>query len=705
MEDNKTIIKNIKSFFLNSYLKELPFIDPEIVKILRTDNKIFDSIIKLLNLYFYLHDIKLNSLTFNNTDQTELFNDFLLFITSDLIHSDTTYSVKNKQKYQNNLIRIINEVNKNRIIKIKINKKESFDYKYDFSNLLNKIKIIDGIKVKKSNDIFTFYAIRYANKFGITETLKIYDNILLFKSHSKYNRTTVNILSLFFDFLVDKKIRLNDVNDQVLSEFIFIYFKSLENKKINIEKYKPFWNGFVLFIKDAFKLNINESFFKVKTKRHNGNSTNIKIVNKKHVKDKLLTEVPLEISDDKAMFILKEKSLQDIDIINEWSDFVINDYLKQQKIGNYPTEDFFLEDYETLRIKYKMWRENGYKNWIENNVNTKAIFNKVHLMASFFILIIEHPAITDSFLQEITKRSVVKTDNGTFLIGRKHRKGKEYSEQKILLNDRSLKVINILIDNNKKMGKLVNSDSLNLHTTQLSPFKILSYQKFKRSNDLNSSIFNFINKNYDFKEKDIDNFINKITLTKIRATCGINEFFKYESTKKMAELLGHENYNSTLLTHYLPEPVIHFYQSRWIRIFQKGIIYEAMKDSDYLLESIGFENINKLDEFLNNHTIKNMPKLEKLENNNLSKNIEFEEAYISICEENLTALLSIKNIVEETNNKENIHEKALFWKNFTDRLINEIENNNSYYSFKKVLEEAKNNSLKNLESYRKIIYA
>lgn len=704
---NNTIIKNIKSFFQNSYLNNLPFLDPQTVKDLQNyNNKFTSKIIKLLNLYFYLYDIKQNNLTFKNKDQSDLFKDFLLFITSNLTNGDSNYILKNKQAYQNNLINMIEKLNEGRIIKIKLNKIESFNHDYDFEKVNDKIKIIDGIKVQKSKDIFIFTAIKYANQFTIDETLYIYENILTFKYHSKYNRATASIFSLYLDFLVEKNIKLENSNDNLLGEFAFVYFKDLESRKVNIEAYKPSWNGFVLFIKDSFKLNLNHNFLKIKTKRGLGNQTNIKIVNNKNIKNKLLTDVPLEIGDDKAMFILKEKSLQDIKIISDWADYVINDYLAQQNIGTYPFNEFFLEEAETLRMKYKMWRENGFKNWVEKNFNTKAIFNKEHLIAAFSILVIEHPSITDGFLKELSIKSVVKTDQGIFLIGRKHRKGKKYSEQKILLNERSLKIVNILLNNQKKMGLLINSDSLSLHTTPLSMFKIMKYQKFKRTNDFYQNIFNFIKNNYNFENKEIKTFINKITLTKIRATCGINEFFKYESTKKMADILGHERYNSTLLTHYLPEPIIHFYQSRWIRIFQKGIIYEAMKDSDNLLKSIGFENMDIMDEFLKNHTIKNMPiKKEDKIVDIVDNNTLFNEAYISICEENLTALLSIKKAVEETTDKNLINEKALFWKNFTDRLINEIENNNSYYSFTKILLTAKSKSLDNLDSYKRVIYA
>lgn len=711
----KTIIKNIKSFFFNSYLNKLKFLDPQIVKEIKsTEDNLTPKqkgqivkILKLLNLYFYLNDININYLSFKNGNQNNLFNDFLLFITSNLTNTKSG-SIKSKQAYQNYLNLIVEQLNKSRVSKIELNTIETFDHKYDFSSYLNKIKVVDGVKIIKSNDRIVVSSVEYANRFGVDKCLEIYNQLELMKNHSKLNRSSLDILSMYLSFMSEKGFEIYETNEKILSEFIFIYFKDLEDRKVNILNYKQFWNNFISVIKDVFNLDINEKQLRVKTEHRNGNSANIKVVNKKFVKDKLLTEVPLEVCDDKAMFVLKEKSIQDIEIIKSWAQKTLDDYEKQQNLGKYPPKEFFTVDPEVLRVKYKMWQSKGFKNWVEENLNTNAIFNKVHLFAAVSLLVIHNPSITESFLKDLKRSSVIQTDQGTYLIGRKHRKGKNFSEQKIFLNKESLKIINILIENSKKMSEIIESDSLLLHVTKWSQFKILEAKTFKITKDVFESMNNYLSANYNFEKEIKENFIKKINLTRIRATCGINTFFKYENTKKMAEVLGHEVYNSKLLTHYLPEPIIHFYQSRWIRIFQKGIIYEAMKDNENLLKSIGFENMDILDEFLKNHTIKNLPTTNNhlVEDNELvEKETVFDECYVTISEDNLIALLSIKEAVEVSENKSKINEKALFWKNFTERLINEIENNNSYFSFNKILLNAKEKINNNLDQYKKVIYA
>lgn len=59
------------------------------------------------------------------------------------------------------------------------------------------------------------------------------------------------------------------------------------------------------------------------------------------------------------------------------------------------------------------------------------------------------------------------------------------------------------------------------------------------------------------------------TLTKFRASRGVQIYLETESSSKMAEALGHIKYDPQLLKHYLPEPILEFFQRRWILLFQK----------------------------------------------------------------------------------------------------------------------------------------
>lgn len=178
----------------------------------------------------------------------------------------------------------------------------------------------------------------------------------------------------------------------------------------------------------------------------------------------------------------------------------------------------------------------------------------------------------------------------------------------------------------------------------------------------------------------------------------------------MAQALGHTRYRPELLEHYLPEPILDFFQKRWISLFQKGIICEAMKDSEFLLKASNFSSMEQLHEFLKNHTIKNIPdntsslisnQIDDYKNNELNKN-KFDEAYISLDEYKLSALISLKQAVTKSENIDNISKSAFFWSSFTDKLIHEINQNRIYSSFKPLLVIAEKNI--NSDLFKEIIY-
>ena len=105
-------------------------------------------------------------------------------------------------------------------------------------------------------------------------------------------------------------------------------------------------------------------------------------------------------------------------------------------------------------------------------------------------------------------------------------------------------------------------------------------------------------------------------MTKLRASKAVQLYLIQNDTQKMAEALGHKYYRPELLSFYLPETILNFFQSRWIRIFQKGIICEAMKDSKNFFKASKFNSLEELEEFMNLHSLKNIPEPKIDINNN-----------------------------------------------------------------------------------------
>jgi hypothetical protein len=301
----------------------------------------------------------------------------------------------------------------------------------------------------------------------------------------------------------------------------------------------------------------------------------------------------------------------------------------------------------------------------------------------------------------------------------KNRKGAELAEQKVLLNNKTSYLIQFLltatIEMREHLKEQNNEDYKKLficcNSTNLFPFapKILN-EREGVGRETNKSLINFLVSHKEIQEESAINFANKVTLTKMRASVAVQVYLKTKSTTKMAQALGHTRYRPELLEHYLPEPILDFFQKRWISLFQKGIICEAMKDSEFLLKASNFSSMEQLHEFLKNHTIKNIPdntsslmsnQIDDYQNNKLNEN-KFDEVYISLDEYKLSALISLKQAVTKSENIDNISKDAFFWSSFTDKLIHEINQNRIYSSFKPLLVIAEKNI--NSDLFKEIIY-
>ncbi|MHC8346602.1 hypothetical protein [Pseudomonas sp. RT6P73] len=89
----------------------------------------------------------------------------------------------------------------------------------------------------------------------------------------------------------------------------------------------------------------------------------------------------------------------------------------------------------------------------------------------------------------------------------------------------------------------------------------------------------------------------------MRSTAAVLVFFETSSVYRMAQALGHNAYTPDLLLRYLPSSILHFYRDRWVRVFQTGIIVQAMVDTPLLLQATGFDSALKLDAFLEHHVL------------------------------------------------------------------------------------------------------
>ena len=145
----------------------------------------------------------------------------------------------------------------------------------------------------------------------------------------------------------------------------------------------------------------------------------------------------------------------------------------------------------------------------------------------------------------------------------------------------------------------------------------------------------------------------------------------------MAEALGHKDYFPDLLDRYLPRPIREFFQERWIRIFQTGIIVEALKDSPYLLRASSFESMSDLDEFLRVHVLKKLDTVSETANSDLGKSTgsveraSQAEVVFGVNAEILASMIGLQTAVQMATLA--VSGKARYWAAITDRLIKYVE--------------------------------
>lgn len=595
-----------------------------------------------LHIFSLLTNTHINHISLLNNNYSLFFSNFIFFIKQ---NGFTIF-----EKDLNLIIKITKFLVAELNTQLKTNIDLSTEPNLSIKNINKKyLKYLKGWtyshKTLKSNYFINLY--KYTELFNLEESNKIEETIQSILNF----RTEIGIFNFFIKYLVEhKKSIFQPLNKEFLQEFMKLFFNDVVEKHKCLNSAKRVWNIFIRTLKEYFKLDKNLKL-SLTRKHKNPNEMNLKSINGNLVKNKLITHIPLEITDDKVLYLIKDKVKQDLNLIREWAIFNLKEF--------------------------------------ENKNNPDKFITRKELYSIFVLLVLEHPSITESFLSTLkNKDSYIQINEKNFLVGKKARKGYSLAEQKIVLSDFSVNIINKYLDWISNFKKINDSFFIYKGTPE-----IVYYSLRKNTSLYNGAVKESFKK--FLQNKDIPlNYINDLAshtyLSKIRASAAIQVYFETENTTKMAQVLGHTSYNPKLLSHYLPQSILDFYQQRWIRIFQKGLICEALKNNPLLLQASNFETMEQLDDFLKNHMLKNLPDNLSILNSTTSiNNDEFDNIYVSINQENLTALFSLRKAVEEAKNKENVCEKAYFWFNFSEQIEKEILNKREYIEFKPLLNKSK----------------
>jgi hypothetical protein len=446
----------------------------------------------------------------------------------------------------------------------------------------------------------------------------------------------------------------------------------------------------------------------VPSKSKRGAHTNLrKTADGTEVKARLLTEVPLHFTDSEAMEVLFNDINRDIDLIEQWAQTAFE---TSRQAVKHRSE---LAASGTPRIVQKFGvNTKGHKFLVDKNnpdamANISATF-EMHgyltkqdartallypiaeaprllglptpgaFLPHLALLVRDHPKITPSFLEKLElfnragqKTGYTSTGGGSYLNGAKDRAG---VWQEIPLTPRGIEVVDSLIEMTRPLRDYLRDrgdDSWRflLLTTgrgfsyptralNLSAWCIDERQCARRVDEAEEAC--------RIERAEAENLMSRFTLSALRASVGISIYLDTGSVQKMAQALGHAEYSPKLLEHYLPVSILEFFQSRWIRLFQTGMIVYAMKGSDLLLEASGLKSTEALNAFLEKHSFKPLQQQPQK-----SKKRDVDRVLVGIDEQVLSVLLEVQRSVQLAADKAS--GVAKYWASLTKNLIDYIE--------------------------------
>lgn len=512
---------------------------------------------------------------------------------------------------------------------------------------------------------------------------------------------------------------------------LYIYNLGLIEAKIldyNIAHYHKRWSSIVDLYNNLVSYNVwEEPIVEIlrpiyKSSISKSSSTNLKRnSNNELMHYKLVTQIPISYTDDESKKLIFNKIIDEIDHIvycckdinertlEKYRNF--NDLAKNGKlirtmntIGN----DNILQNKSNIFKTYlkSPFIHKHIKNYLvflgisgnttqKNEIKNEIFYSNFDNLYPFLILLIyEHPSITESWLLNWKlydgnkKIGLFEIDNNWFIKSYKLRRGSENSEQVIKLNNNSIEIINSIIKITEVARNYLQNKGnkdyeymlLTSRTAFSEPEKIKKIEN-GTSRKLTKNLKDYFNitsyRNHEvlLDKKNVNHIFENLTLTRFRASCGVKVYYQTMSVQKMRIALGHKEYKPSLIDCYLPDTLWKYYTNRWIRIFQNALIYESMKGSEFLFNSVDFTK-NELESFINNHAFKDIPahiakgfheiRLEKNSNN---------ENYIGIFPITVPLLqifIAVKDLFEGKDTKK-IKEHLKWWNYSANYVINQIE--------------------------------
>lgn len=462
------------------------------------------------------------------------------------------------------------------------------------------------------------------------------------------------LFNQFFQFIALRRpdIRARDFAseanlDQLFREFCKYYFVSAVDRGLDLRVSRKRWNDWRYAVVEALFKGGKWAWVHIPSAGSShkpGSDTWIKTDGDgNRIKEKFLVDIPLEITDEKAIEGLIKEVNESVETIVSWATHQSSELIvKHQKleetaktgkdllekgriVGN--ARVVSKQDLTATFLKHGLdmfQRDANFVGVINFSAAEAAEALAIPVWNSLepfiYLLINENQKITDAFLKSVevyddklSEKCFRKTDEGYLLIGYKHRKGAEGAEQTELLNSKSLNVVQNIISLTAPLREWMRRNGapnwnrllLSCSRGLSSPGPMRPARKSPKAQALRK-LWAPIAPFYALDAKTIDQFCRKLSFTSFRATKALSLYFKDGDEVALAYRLGHTRHNPQLMQHYLPEAFRNYLKSRSITITQTLMVAYAMKDSPLLVAVTGFKSIEKLQKFLKTHKFREL---------------------------------------------------------------------------------------------------
>lgn len=576
---------------------------------------------------------------------------------------------------------------------------------------------------------------QFYNRYGSAATASLTEACRQWFSARR--RNAIPVIDDLAEWLSSRTIPVDTTDASMLGsamrEFYQNYFRTRNRAGISLARLTVAWGDF-------YRL-MNEHVFGriwatpipalpfARAKKVFGINTNVSATGDGfHVKTALITPVPLHVTDSQAKELLFRDIKHDFDLLLAWARAEIEQarlrverrraaaklgvpnersltgintgmhYRRSRECPEYfehasaTFESFGLAHLESGIARYIYPTPLAEISW-ELGVPSAEL-----LLAHATVLVATNPAITTGFLETLEmfdkngdRTGLIQTDAGWHLVGAKRRRGSRLAEQKFVLNAEALRVVEDIIDLTQPLRDW-------LRERQQSDWRLLflgapSIGASPKSWNASSAaslkepwLAERFEKLLNLDSQEATELSKRFSLKRLRGSAGVLVYLETGSVQRMAKALGHAEWNPKLLDRYLPHPIQQFFCERWIRLFQTGILCEALRDSSFLLEATQFASMDELDAFLENHAIRTLP-VGLAEDRPRTAREPESKVVFGIETGILTLLMSISCAVRETTRIP--CGRAMRWAKICDRLVPHLESQSEQPEFRSMVTEAR----------------